>query len=115
MPPQVARSGHAFTRATTDFPRSFIRRSALADPPACGIAMALQVRVDGQALQFCSAGYVLEIGKMRLPLPGWLTPGALTVTHADLGGDQFRFTLEIIHPRFGRLIRQSAVFREATS
>jgi hypothetical protein len=80
-----------------------------------GIAMALLVRVDGQALQFRSAGYFLEIGTMRLALPAWLTPGALTVTHADLGGDQFRFTLEIIHPRLGRLVRQSAVFREATS
>ena len=77
--------------------------------------MALQVRVDGQALQFCSTGYFLEIGSLRLTLPAWLTPGALTVTHADLGGDQFRFTLEIVHPRLGRLIRQSAVFREATS
>ena len=48
-------------------------------------------------------------------LPSWLTPGDLTVTHSDLGGGTFRFTLEIIHPRFGRLIRQSAVFREAAS
>ena len=37
---------------------------------------------------------------------------ALTV---DVTIGDFRFTLEIIHPRFGRLIRQSAVFREASS
>ena len=80
-----------------------------------GIAMALEIRVDGQALQFRSVGYVLEIGRIRLTLPEWLTPGVLTVTHTDLGDDQFRFTLEIIHPRFGRLIHQSAVFREAAS
>jgi hypothetical protein len=46
-------------------------------------------------------------------LPASLTPGVLTVTHSDLGGGKFRFTLEIVHPRFGTLIRQSAVFREA--
>jgi hypothetical protein len=80
-----------------------------------GVAMALEIRVDGQALQFRSADYVLEIGRIRLTLPEWLTPGVLTVTHTDLGDDQFRFTLEIIHPRFGRLIHQSAVFREAAS
>lgn len=80
-----------------------------------GVAMALEIRVDGQALQFRSVGYVLEIGRIRLTLPEWLTPGVLTVTHTDLGDDQFRFTLEIIHPRFGRLIHQSAVFREAAS
>ncbi len=80
-----------------------------------GVAMALRIGVDGQALQFRSAGYVLEIGRIRLILPPWLTPGVLTVTHTDLGDEQFRFTLEIIHPRFGRLIHQSAVFRETAS
>ena len=44
-----------------------------------------------------------------------LSPGDLTVTHSDLGGGTFRFTLEIVHPRFGKLIRQSALFREAAS
>jgi hypothetical protein len=52
---------------------------------------------------------------LRLPLPPWLTPGDLTVTHSDLGGGAFRFTLEIVHPRLGKLIRQSAIFREAAS
>ena len=71
--------------------------------------------VEHEALLFRSAGYSLQIGRLRLPLPAWLTPGDLTVTHADLGGGTFRFTLEIVHPRFGMLIRQSAVFREAAS
>ena len=78
-----------------------------------GVAMALRVSVEGQALRFSSAGYVLQIGRIRLTLPAWLTPGVLTVTHTDLGGGEFRFTLEIVHPRFGRLVRQSAVFKEA--
>ena len=78
-----------------------------------GVAMALHVSVEGEALQFTSAGYFLEIGPIRLALPIWLTPGALTVTHTDLGAGEFRFTLEIIHPRHGRLVRQSAVFKEA--
>jgi hypothetical protein len=76
--------------------------------------MALRMLVDGRALQFRSAGYFVQVGRLRLPLPALLTPGALTVTHSDCGSGEFRFTLEIIHPRFGTLIRQSAVFREAT-
>jgi hypothetical protein len=79
-----------------------------------GVSMALRMLVDGRALLFRSAGYFVQIGRLRLPLPALLTPGALTVTHSDCGGGEFRFTLEIIHPRFGTLIRQSAVFREAT-
>ena len=80
-----------------------------------GVGMALRISVEHEALVFRSAGYFLQLGPLRLPLPRWLTPGALTVTHADLGGGTFRFTLEIVHPRFGLLIRQSAVFREAAS
>jgi hypothetical protein len=79
-----------------------------------GVSMALRISVEGKALLFRSAGYSLQLGRLRLALPAFLTPGALTVAHADLGCDEFRFTLEVIHPRFGTLVRQSAVFREAT-
>jgi len=80
-----------------------------------GVSMALRISVADEALHFRSVGYALQLGSLRLPLPEWLTPGDLTVTHSDLGGGAFRFTLEIIHPRFGMLVRQSAVFREAAS
>ena len=80
-----------------------------------GVSMALRVSVANEALVFRSAGYSLQLGSFGVPLPVWLTPGDLTVTHSDLGCGTFRFTLEIIHPRFGMLLRQSAVFREATS
>jgi len=80
-----------------------------------GVSMALRVSVEHEALVFRSAGYSLQLGPLRVPLPVWLTPGDLTVTHSDLGCGTFRFTLEIVHRRFGMLLRQSAVFREAAS
>jgi hypothetical protein len=80
-----------------------------------GISMALRIFVEREALVFRSVHYALQIGPWRLSLPPWLTLGDLTVTHSDLGSGAFRFTLEIIHPRFGRLLRQSAMFREAAS
>jgi hypothetical protein len=80
-----------------------------------GVSMALRISVEHEALVFRSVGYSLQIGPLRLPLPPRFTPGDLTVTHSDLGGGVFRFTLEIVHPRFGMLIRQSAIFREAES
>ena len=80
-----------------------------------GISMALRLSVEGEALVFRSAGYLVSLGRLRLPLPEWLTPGALTVSHADLGDGAFRFTLQVLHPRYGEIVRQSAVFREAVS
>jgi hypothetical protein len=79
-----------------------------------GVGMALTVHVEDGALKFCSAGYFLRIGNARLPLPRWLTPGALTVTHQDIGGGRFQFVLDVVHPLFGAIIHQAAIFREAT-
>jgi uncharacterized protein DUF4166 len=77
-----------------------------------GLSMSLRVCVANGALEFHSTGYAFELAGWRLALPAWLTPGDLTVTHSDLGSGVFRFSLEIVHPRFGPIVRQSAVFRE---
>jgi hypothetical protein len=78
-----------------------------------GVSMALTVHaVDGQ-LVFCSAGYWLEIAGRRYRIPRILTPGRMVVTHGELGDGRFVFTLQVIHPMFGEIIRQSAVFKEA--
>jgi len=79
-----------------------------------GIGMALRIVVHGEDLLFRSAGYFLQLDQWKFWLPAFLAPGALTVTHSDLGNGEFQFALELIHPRFGMLVRQSAVFREAT-
>ena len=93
--------------------KRFAGPTGLEEYVGCGVSMALNISVEHEALVFRSAGYFLEVGPLRLALPDWLTPGDLTVAHIDLGGGEFRFTLDVVHPRFGMLIRQSAVFREA--
>jgi hypothetical protein len=120
----AASGGQIWTRMTgrrRGFPqvihscKRFAGPTGLEEYVGCGIGVALRICVANEALVFRSAGYFLQIGRSKWSLPAWLTPGDLTVTHSDLGGDAFRFTLEIVHPRLGRLLRQSAVFREATS
>ena len=95
--------------------KRFAGPTGLEEYIGCGISMALRLSVAQEALFFHSAGYFLGLGRLRLALPEWLTPGALTVSHADLGGGAFRFSLELVHPRHGQLIRQSAIFRESAS
>jgi hypothetical protein len=77
-----------------------------------GVGMELTVHVEENALVFRSARYFLRIGRFGFHLPAWLTPGALAVRHAELGGGRFTFTLDVVHPFFGRVIHQHAVFRE---
>jgi Domain of unknown function (DUF4166) len=120
----AASGGQVWTRIcarSNGFPQVIHSAKRFAGPTGleeyigCGISMSLRLSVEQEALVFRSAGYFLGLGNFRLPLPEWLAPGALTVSHADLGGGLFRFTLDVVHPRYGRLIRQSALFREATS
>jgi hypothetical protein len=78
-----------------------------------GLSIALRIRVRGGALAFCSDGYFLRIFGTRWRVPDWLSPGTMTVTHAECGDGRFEFRLEVSHPRFGMLVRQVAAFREA--
>lgn len=78
-----------------------------------GISMALKVSVEDRCLSFRSTDYFLRLGKLRLRLPKWLTLGALTVQHIDIGNGMFLFWLDIEHPRFGKLLEQSVIFRDA--
>ena len=78
----------------------------------CGFGMALTIHAERAALVFRSARYFFQIRGWRIALPSWLSPGALTITHADLGDGRFEFRLALDHPQFGALIHQSAVFRD---
>lgn len=77
-----------------------------------GLGIALDVEERGGALIFVSRHYFLRPGKHRLVIPDWLSPGRLEVGHHDRGGGAFTFSLDLMHPLFGRLIRQRVIFRD---
>ena len=97
--------------------KRFAGPTGLEEHVGAGVGMSLTVAVTDGALTFRSRRYFVDGLGRRVHLPSWLTPGALTVTHADAGeghpAGAFRFTLDIRHPWLGRLIRQEAVFRDA--
>jgi hypothetical protein len=77
-----------------------------------GVGMTLTVAARAGALIFRSKDYFVELFGRRFRLPAGLTPGVTVVTHAELPDGRFAFTLQVIHPRLGLLIRQMAMFRE---
>ena len=118
----VATSGQHWTRLYArrrGFPhivhssKRFAGPTGLEEYVGYGVGMALTIHVEAGALIFRAAHYFLQLGPWRLRLPGWVTPGALSVTHAELGDGRFLFRLDITHPRLGRLICQTAAFKEA--
>lgn len=74
------------------------------------IGMTLIVREQDGALNFRSQGYFIELFATRIVLPRWLSPGAMTITHRDLGSGRFQFELNLQHAWFGRLVYQNAEF-----
>jgi hypothetical protein len=77
-----------------------------------GIAMALRVCVEDGALVFRAEDYCLAFRGRRLPIPRWLAPGRMTIRHAQEAGGRFSFTLDVDHPRLGRILHQVAHFED---
>jgi hypothetical protein len=93
--------------------KRFAGPTGLEDHVRCGVGVTLTLHVVDDALVFRSQDYFVDRFGLRMWLPAWLTPGALSATHAECADDRFSFTLDVVHPRFGLLIRQMALFREA--
>lgn len=75
-----------------------------------GLGMALVACEHEGSLVFESRRYLFVLGGWRIGIPAWLSPGTCRVTHTDLGGGTFRFTLEMTHPLWGRTFHQAGVF-----
>lgn len=75
-----------------------------------GIGMWLALTEREGALHFRSTGYFWRLGRLRVSLPAWLTPGELHVIHADLGSGRFRFRIAVRHRLFGETFFQDGVF-----
>lgn len=100
--PQVIHSAKCFSGPT-----------GLEEHVGGGVGMALSVQEERGALVFRSAGYFFVAGRVKLPLPRFVTPGEMQIVHRDEGDGAFLFTLELRHPRLGLIIAQTARFRDA--
>lgn len=77
-----------------------------------GITMALRASADESTITIESAGFPIMFGPWRFRLPGWLTPGNVTVKHQDLGNGHFEFSLRLVHPNFGELLYQAGRYQD---
>jgi hypothetical protein len=93
--------------------KRFRGATGLEEYVGCGIGMSLRVTVEGGSLIFRSAGYFLELGRWRLPIPRAFDPGRMQIEHRDQGSGTFAFSLQLTHPLLGLLVHQVAIFRDA--
>ncbi|MFC3077498.1 DUF4166 domain-containing protein [Phenylobacterium terrae] len=92
--------------------KRFAGPTGLEEYLGCGFGIALDVSADEAAMRFHSRHYFLALGRLRLRLPAWLSPGDLTISHIDRGDGAFDFVLALRHPLLGELINQTGLFRE---
>lgn len=99
--PQVIHSAKRFAGST-----------GLEEYLGAGFGIALTVQATATGIRFASDHYFLQLGRLRLRLPRWLAPGALTIDHDDMGEGRFAFTLALRHRLLGEIIRQVGHFRD---
>jgi hypothetical protein len=91
-------------------------QGALVEELPAHLCMALEVHEECGVLHFVSRGYYFELRvpmkrePIRLPLPGWLSPGTVHVEHEDEAAGWFRFTMTVTHPLLGELFYQTGRF-----
>ena len=115
----VETGGQIWTRAYANrsgFPqvihsaKRFSGPTGLEEHVGCGVSMLLEVKAEPKGLIFQSAAYQVKLGSLRIPLPRFLSPGRVTVTHMETEVGRFQFEMTLSHPLFGELIHQSAEY-----
>lgn len=97
--------------------KRFAGPTGLEEYVGAGIGMALDLTVNDGALVFTSTNYFFGLGRFRLRLPRWISPGRMEIVHRDEPGyaglpNAFSFRLTLTHPLLGCLVHQLAYFKE---
>ncbi|MGI9271950.1 MAG: DUF4166 domain-containing protein [Woeseiaceae bacterium] len=90
-------------------------KSAIVEHIGHGFSMRLELSERNGNLVFTSTRYDVTIGGWVIRIPAILTPGVTTVTHEQIEGERFRFSLSVKHPLLGQTIFQDGEFHAAST
>lgn len=80
-----------------------------------GFGMQLKLYESEAALYFESTRFFCQIGKVRILLPDWLTPGKTIVVQRALDHSTFQFSLDVRHSLLGQVFYQVGKFSDPDS
>lgn len=75
------------------------------------LGLRMAVSVENGKLHYRSAGYVLKLGSLQLPIPEWLALGTATIVESAVDNTHFAMDFRMRHPLFGPLFSYAGVFR----
>ncbi|MCK4743567.1 MAG: DUF4166 domain-containing protein [Sulfuriflexus sp.] len=76
--------------------------------PFLGLRMAVYVKEN--KLYYEGIHYVIQLGRIRLPLPEWLMLGHTTIVESELDATHFAMDFRLHHPLFGQVYRYAGEF-----
>ncbi|NVJ62458.1 MAG: DUF4166 domain-containing protein [Gammaproteobacteria bacterium] len=88
-----------------------INQNGLSELVGFGFGMKLDVNEYKGAIVFESTKFFVKIGKLKLTIPDWLTPGKTTVQQRAINNEEFEFTLRVTHKFFGQMFYQIGRFK----
>lgn len=86
--------------------------SGLIEVVGCGFGMQLKIYEQDAALFFSSTEFFWQIGRFRIAIPDFLTPGHTIVSQRAIDDRNFEFTLNVNHPILGKVFYQAGVFKK---
>ena len=76
--------------------------------PFIGLRMTVSV-IDKQ-LHYHGKHYIVNLGKLLLPIPEWLILGHTSIVESAINDKEFEMDFRLTHPLFGQLFRYSGRF-----
>jgi hypothetical protein len=75
-----------------------------------GMGMRMALFEEQRALVYKGLGYVLCIGRVKIPIPNWMILGSATIVEKAITDKLLHLDFEIRHPLFGKTFSYSGDF-----
>jgi len=79
------------------------------------LGLEMQPALVGQQIHYCGVRFILQAGRLRLPVPQWLGPGVTRIVEVALDEQRFEMDFRLTHPWFGQLFRYAGRFTTSQS
>ncbi len=80
-----------------------------------GLGIRMRMSVEDGALVFTSAGYVWDMGAVRIPIPTWAILGDARIIEKAVSEEAFYMDFTMVHPLLGETFGYSGTFSIAES
>lgn len=91
--------------------KCILEKEGLVELVGFGFGMKLQVFEKNAAMVFESKSFFIQLGRFKIKLPDWFTPGKTVVRQRAIDNQLFEFELSVTHKWFGILFYQVGEFK----